>query len=80
MAPLLIYLPFGSEPGKYKVELMRDEKDTAPLAVFSGYAEIRGGLTVLQVSPDLSGLVPGTYVLSVSQNSSSRWTCRFILF
>ncbi len=79
MAPLLIYLPFGSEPGTYKIELLLDGNNSTKVAAFSGIAEIRDGLTVLQVSPDLSGYGSGTYVLSVSRNNSDSWTCRFIL-
>jgi hypothetical protein len=79
MAPLLIYLPFGSDAGTYKVDLMQDEGASTSLASFSGQAEIRDGLTVLQVSPDLSRFAPGTYVLSVSREGGQRWTCRFVL-
>jgi hypothetical protein len=79
MAPLLIYLPFGSEPGTYKVEVLRDGSSGEPLATFTGAAEIRDGLTVLQVSPDLSPLGPGTYIFSVSRNGSDPTTCRVVL-
>lgn len=77
MAPLLIYLPFGSDPGTYKVEVRNDKGDA--LSTFTGDAEIREGLTVLQVSADLSRFGPGTYVFSVLRNGSSPWSCRVVL-
>ncbi len=79
MSRLLIYLPFGSDPGAYTVELLRDGGGTSPLATFSGSAEIRDGLTVLQVAPDLSQFPPGTYEFSVSRENTAPWTCRFVL-
>jgi hypothetical protein len=81
MSPLLIYLPFGSDPGTYRAELMYANKEKPPLTTFAGSAEIRNGLTVLQISADLSRFDPGTYMLSVSrEGTTSRSTCRFILF
>jgi hypothetical protein len=79
MAPLLIYLPFGTDEGTYKADLYRDDKGSVPLATFSGTAHIRDGLTVLELSPDLSSFAAGTYVLSVSRESGSVWNCRFVL-
>lgn len=79
MAPLLIYLPFGSDPGTYKIDLLRDERTAVPLASFSGTAEIRDGLTVLQVSLDFSTFPPGTYLLAVSREGEPSWKCKFVL-
>ena len=79
MAPLLIYLPFGSDEGSYTVELLRNEQASTPLATFTGTAQIHDGLTVLKVSPDLSGFSPGTYVLSASREGGPVWKCRFVL-
>ena len=79
MAPLIIYLPFGSDEGTYTVALLPDEKGASPLATSTGTARIRDGLTVLEVSPDFSSFTPGTYVLSVSREGGSVWSCRFVL-
>ena len=78
MAPLLIYLPFGSESGTYNVEVRRDGGGNV-VSTYTGSAAIRDGLTVLQVSADLSQLPAGTYVFSVSPNGSNPWTCRVVL-
>ena len=43
---------FGSEEGPYKADLYRDDKASDRLATFSGTAQIRDGLTVLELSPD----------------------------
>lgn len=79
ISPLFIYLPFGSDAGTYEVDLLQSEHASTPLASFSGRAEIRDGLTVLQVSPDLSRFPPGMYVLSVSRRNGPLWTCKFVL-
>lgn len=76
VASLFIYLPFGSEPGSYSVQMLRDRGNREPVATFSGSAEIKDGLTVLTVSPDLSGFESGTYVFSVSRDGGNPWTCR----
>ena len=78
LSPLLIYLPVGTEPGEYRIEI-RNENDRSPLAAFSGTAEIRDGLTVLRIHADLSHLPEGTYILWVSRQTSTLWTCRFVL-
>ena len=80
MAPLLIYLPFASEPGAYEVRVTKHEGDSAAMATFAGSADLRDGLTVLRVSPDLSSFAPGTYVLTVLRDGTRRWSCRFVLF
>jgi hypothetical protein len=79
IAPLLVYLPFGTEPGAYEVQLSHDEDNAAPLATFAGNAEVRDGLTILRVSPDLSDFPPGTYVLAVLHDQVQLWSCRFRL-
>ncbi len=78
LSPLLIYLPFGSEPGEYRVDV-RNENEHSVLASFTGTADIRDGLTVLRIHADLSKLRPGVYVLSVSRRASQLWLCRFAL-
>jgi hypothetical protein len=72
---LLIYLQFGSEPGPYSVQMLRDGSREV-VAAFTGSAEIRDGLTVLTISPDLSPFEPGTYIFSVSRGGAGRQTCR----
>ena len=80
IAPLLIYLPFGSSPGLYEVHLLRNDRTSkSPLATFSGTAEIKDGFTILQLSPDLSMFTPGIYVISVLRGGVALWSCQFRL-
>ena len=76
VASLLIYLPFGSEPGAYTVQMLRDTPERGVAAAFSGSAEIRDGLTVLTISPDISTFASGTYIFAVSRVGGDPWTCR----
>jgi hypothetical protein len=78
MAPLLIYLPLGSDPGKYTVEI-RPGDGEPPTATLTGTAEIRDGLTVLRATVDLSRFSAGTYIISVSRDGNAAWICRFLL-
>jgi hypothetical protein len=71
---LSIYLPLGSEPGQYEIEL-RKENDPAPLAKYSAIAHLENGLTVLKIAPDLSKFPPGTYVLAFRHDREA-WRVR----
>jgi hypothetical protein len=73
---LSIYLPLGSEPGQYEIEL-RKENDPSPLAKYSGTAHIENGLTVVTIEPDLSKFPPGTYVLAFRHDREA-WRVRHI--
>jgi len=68
---LSIYLPLGSEPGSYEIQLFKNRSDAIPLATFSGIAQIDNGLTLLRISPDFSPFQPGTYSLAIRRNSAS---------
>jgi len=62
---LTLYLPTGSEPGEYEVEVA--EQLDQPLAKASGSATLQNGIAVLEVKLDLANLHPGLYWLAVRQ-------------
>lgn len=64
-ASLVIYLPMGSQPGKYEARITSKSNQLA-LNV-SGVARIENGNTVLRVRTDLSKLIPGQYSLGIRQ-------------
>jgi hypothetical protein len=62
---LLIYLPMGSLPGRYDVEIAGGGNHNALGA--NGVARIEDGNTVLRVQLDLRKLVAGQYSLGIRQ-------------
>ena len=60
---LTIYLPLGSEPGTYDIQVVREPGQ--PLWSAQGEAEIKNSKTTLHVQADLSRLEPGLYLLAV---------------
>jgi hypothetical protein len=68
---LSIYLPLGSEPGSYEIQLFKNRSDAIPLGTFSGVAQIENGLTVLRIAPDFSPFQAGTYSLAIRRNNAS---------
>ena len=62
---LTLYLPTGSEPGQYEVEVA--EQLDQPLATATGSATLRDGIAVLEVKIDLAPLHPGLYLLAIRQ-------------
>jgi len=62
---LTLYLPTGSEPGQYEVEVA--EQLDQPLATASGSVTLQNGIAVLEVKLNLAGLRPGLYYLAVRQ-------------
>jgi hypothetical protein len=66
---LSIYLPTGSEPGKYQVEMV--EQPGKPLIGAEGTAKLRDHITVLEVKVDLQRLHPGLYLVGIRQASWS---------
>jgi hypothetical protein len=62
---LSIYLPTGSEPGKYEVEIV--EEPGKPLISAEGAAAFRDYIAVLQVKVDLQRLHPGLYLVGIRQ-------------
>jgi hypothetical protein len=61
---LSIYLPRGSEPGRYEVELLGADHSGERLLTMSGEATVVKGLTRLDVEPNFSQLSPGRYTLA----------------
>jgi len=68
---LSIYLPIGSEPGKYEVELGREAGK--PVAKAAGSAVLREHIAVLEVKLNLRQFQPGVYHLGIRQSGWS-WT------
>jgi hypothetical protein len=68
---LSIYLPTGSEPGKYEVEIL--EQLGKPLISAEGTAALRDHIAVLEVKVDLQRLHPGLYLVGIRQAGWS-WT------
>ena len=61
---LTMLLSAGNKPGSYEVQVFRIAEK--PLAIISGTAVNRDGVTALNVKLDLSRLSPGTYILRLS--------------
>ena len=62
---LSIYLPTGSEPGQYQVEMV--EQPGKPLTSTEGTAALRDHIAVLEVKVDLQRLRPGLYLVGIRQ-------------
>ena len=60
-----IYLPTGSEPGKYQIEVV--EQPGKPLISGEGSAALRDQIAVLEVKVDLQRLHPGLYLVGIRQ-------------
>lgn len=72
---LTIYLPMGSQPGNYEIEILRSQGK--PLLRLEGTARIVGGNTVLSTRVDLSKLQPSQYSLGIRQPP---WEWRYFPF
>lgn len=70
---LVIYLPSGSKPGKYEIEILENSRTVLTL---NGAARIEAGNTVLRVPADLSNLNPGEYSMGFRQPP---WDWRYLL-
>ena len=66
---LSIYLPIGTEPGEFEVEII--QKPESPVLTASGSATLRDHITVLEVKLDLAGLAPGLYLLAIREKGWS---------
>lgn len=71
---LVIYLPLGSEPGKYEIRVV--DKDGKPIFNAGGTAQIENGNTVFRAQADFSRFAPGHYMLGIRQPP---WDWRFSL-
>jgi len=75
---LSIYLPFGSEPGKYQLTIYKDP--AKPLLTATGIARIRQGVTIVQIKLDTSQMPPGAYILeSRPEGWSSAYNYKFLI-
>lgn len=68
---LTIYLPIGSEPGIYHVQLLK--KIDAPLMTVAGEARIENGKTILRARIDLTHVDSGAVLIGLQQPPSD-WT------
>ena len=73
---LTIYLPTGSEPGEYEVQVTQGPGE--PLLKAQGQASLRDHIAVLEVKLDLERLRPGSYLFWIRQGSSS-WSYYAVL-
>jgi hypothetical protein len=75
---LSIYLPFGSEAGKYHLTIYKDP--AKPLLSTTGIARIRQGTTIVRIKLDTSQMSPGAYILESRQADwTSGYTYRFLV-
>lgn len=75
---LSIYLPFGSEAGKYHIRIYKDP--SKPLLTTTSVARIRNGITIVQIKVDTSQMLPGQFVLySRPENWTSGYQYTFLL-
>jgi hypothetical protein len=65
---LTILLPFGSEPGKYEVQMRKAGKE---LVTVGGNADVNQGNTELRIKIDLSKYAAGIYAVAIRQPSST---------
>lgn len=63
---LTVYLPFGSEEGKYDLQISK--KSGNPLLATEGFSQIQNGVTKLQVRLDLTTIASGAYSLEIRQH------------
>jgi hypothetical protein len=68
---LSIYLPIGSEEGRYDVAILHAEGNS--LVAMSGSATLQNRKVTLRLRTDLTGFVPGRYLLGV-RKANFRWT------
>jgi hypothetical protein len=68
---LTIYLPIGSEPGDYQVQLLK--KIDEPLLTVAGEARVEHGNTILRARIDLTHVAFGAILIGLRQPPSD-WT------
>jgi hypothetical protein len=75
---LSIYLPFGSEAGKYHLTIYKDP--AKPLLSTTGIARIRQGKTIVRIKVDTSHMLPGLFMIeSRPETWSSAYKYRFVI-
>jgi len=68
---LTIFLPIGSEPGRYEVQFLK--KIDEPLLNVAGLAQVEHGTTVLRAKLDLGRQASGSFLVGLRQPPSD-WT------
>jgi hypothetical protein len=68
---LSIFLPVGSEPGRYDVQLLK--KIDEPRLSVSAEATVQNGTTILRARLDLTGQTTGSFLIGLRQPPSD-WT------
>ncbi len=68
---LRIFLPIGSEPGRYDVQLLKNIDE--PILSASGEAAVEQGVTILRAKIDLTGQAGGNFLIGLRQ-PPSEWT------
>lgn len=68
---LSVYLPIGSEEGRYQIQIVREAE--TPLVTVSGSATLENRNVVLRLRTDLAGFAPGRYLLAI-RKGNFRWT------
>ena len=68
---LRIYLPLGSDDGRYQIQVRKGSKDGSSLQTWSGAASVQDGDTILEVNADLSAFAPGHYMLAYRHADAS---------
>jgi hypothetical protein len=67
-----IYLPIGSEPGRYEIQILTE--DLASLRTASENALFKDGITSVTAELDLQSLIPGKYRLALRLSGQDwRW-------
>jgi hypothetical protein len=67
---LTVYLPIGSEEGKYEIAVLRKPDD--PLVATRGTARLTDKNVTLQTRVDLNSLEPGSYFVGL-RRGNFRW-------
>lgn len=62
---LSIFLPTGTEPADFEVQLSQQPEN--PILSASGLATLRDQITVLEVRLDLTAMTPGSYLLAIRE-------------
>lgn len=76
---LSIYLPFGSEAGKYQLTIYKEDP-AKPLLKTTVEGRIHQGITIVRIKVDTSQMLPGQYVLaSRPENWASGYQYMFLL-
>lgn len=76
---VLIRLPFGSDDGRYDVEIRSSRSAASPIKNFHGVAVIQNGYTILRIQMDFSNLATGKYTVAYRHADASWHFVQFIV-